>query len=251
MKFFFIILFSIAFIINVFSQDTLFKRAVFIRGNDTLRYRYLLPEKYDSSKKYPLLLFLHGSGERGYDNEKQLTHCSMYFADSAIRAAYPCIILAPQCPPGKKWVEVNWKKDSHTMPSKPSFAMKLLLELITEFKNKFAVDTSRMYVTGLSMGGFGVWDIIARKPEWFAAAVPVCGGGDEKIAKKIKDIPVWAFHGAKDKVVKPIRSRNMIQALKQVGGNPKYTEYPDKQHGSWKSAYKEEDLFKWIFLQKK
>ncbi|OFY27038.1 MAG: phospholipase [Bacteroidetes bacterium RIFOXYA12_FULL_35_11] len=251
MKIIFIITLIITFIMNAFSQDTLFLKAEFIKGSDTLRYRYLLPEKYDANLKYPLLLFLHGSGERGYDNEKQLTHCSLYFADSAIRKAYPCIILVPQCPPKKKWVEVNWKKESHTMPIKPSFAMDLLLKLMEEFTDKNSVDKSRMYVTGLSMGGFGVWDIIARKPDWFAAAVPVCGGADEKTAKKIIDIPVWAFHGAKDKVVKPLRSRNITQALIKAGGKPKYTEYPNIQHGSWKVAYKEDELFKWIFTQKK
>ena len=128
---------------------------------------------------------------------------------------------------------------------------RLTLELLDALPKEFSIDRKRIYVSGLSMGGYGTWDILARRPEHFAAAAPVCGGADEATAAKIAKIPVWAFHGAKDTVVKPSRSQNMIAALKKAGGTPKYTEYPDEGHGSWCPAYRNPELFKWLFAQKK
>lgn len=219
---------------------------VYLQGNDTLRYRLFIPEKHDTL--LPLLLFLHGAGERGYDNEKQLIHGSR-FLDSALQQKHPCIVLAPQCPPGKRWVEVSWKLPAHTQPEQPSDAFRLLLPLLDSLVKNLPVDTNRIYVTGLSMGGFGTWELLQRYPNKFAAAAPVCGGGDETKAKTIAHIPVWAFHGAKDKVVIPDRSRNMIKAMKKAGGKPKYTEYATLQHNSWDSTYTNSKLYDWLFAQ--
>jgi predicted peptidase len=116
---------------------------------------------------------------------------------------------------------------------------------------KLPIDPMRVYITGLSMGGFGAFDLLARRPDLFAASAPVCGGADEKTADKIKHIPIWAFHGAKDTAVKPARSRNMIGALEKAGGKPKYTEYPDVGHNSWDNAYRDPEFSKWFFAQKK
>jgi predicted peptidase len=217
----------------------------------TLPYRLLLPENYDPKKSYPLVVFLHGAGERGTDNKAQLIHGVAEFAKPENRKKYPCFLIAPQCPAGRRWVEVDWGAESHTMPKEPSEPERLTLELITALQKEFAIDTRRIYVTGLSMGGFGAWDLICRRPELFAAAVSVCGGGDEAQAAKIARIPVWVFHGAKDGAVKVSRSRNMVDALKRAGGRPRYTEYPDVGHDSWVPAYRDAEMFAWLFAQKR
>ena len=216
-----------------------------------LPYRLLKPDPYDPQKQYPLVLFLHGAGERGTDNDKQLVHGVPAFTSEANRKKYPCFLVAPQCPSGARWVEVDWGAASHTQPKEASEPLRLTLELLESLKKELPVDEKRIYVTGLSMGGYGTWDVIARRPDLFAAAAPVCGGGDEATAERIAKVPVWAFHGAKDTVVKPARSRNMIEALKKAGGSPKYTEYPAEGHGSWGPAYRDPELFRWLFEQKK
>jgi predicted peptidase len=230
-------------------DDLPLEKHVFEAGGEKLPYRLLKPAKVEDGHKYPLVIFLHGAGERGSDNEKQLIHGVSQFA--ANRDEYPCFLIAPQCPDGKKWVEVDWSADSHTMPKEPGEVGRLTLGLIEQSIKELTVDPKRVYLTGLSMGGYGTWDLLARRPDLFAAAAPVCGGADEATAPKIKDIPVWAFHGARDTAVKPARSRNMIAALKKAGGSPKYTEYPDVGHNSWEPAYKDPELFKWLFAQKK
>jgi len=221
------------------------------KAGDILPYRLLSPENYDATKEYPLVIFFHGSGERGTDNEITLTHIAPLFLEANNRKNYPCFVLVPQCPKDIKWVDTDWGAASHTMPQNPSMPMELSIALIDYAIENYAIDTARIYTTGLSMGGFAVWDIIARKANKFAAAIPICGGGDEKTASIIKNIPIWAFHGALDKVVFPSRSRNMIKALKEEGGTPKYTEFPDVAHGSWVPAYKQEGLLEWLFSQKK
>jgi predicted peptidase len=226
-------------------------KKVFENGGKKLPYRLLKPENYDSKKSYPLVVFLHGAGERGDDNSKQLVHGVAEFVTPENRKRYPCFLLAPQCPNGKRWVEVDWGAASHTMPKEPSESMQLLLELIPSLQKEYSIDPKRLYVTGLSMGGFGAWDLVARKPEWFAAAVPICGGADEATAKPIARLPVWVFHGDKDSAVKPMRSRNMVEALKKAGGEPKFTEYAGVGHDSWTRTYKDAEMLKWLFAQKK
>jgi predicted peptidase len=138
------------------------------------------------------------------------------------------------------------------MAEKPAEAMRMVLELVGALQMEYSqIDPKRIYVTGLSMGGFGTWDVIQRKPDLFAAAVPICGGGDVSKAEKIALIPIWAFHGAEDLLVLPKWSRDMINAIRKAGGNPKYTEYPGVGHQSWIKAYSEPELFIWLFSQKK
>jgi predicted peptidase len=217
----------------------------------TLKYRLLRPQGYDPKKTYPLVLFLHGAGERGSDNKIQLIHGMNEFAADEIMEKYPAFVIAPQCPEGKQWVDVPWSADSHAMPKEPAEPLRLSLELISALQKEFSLDKSRIYVTGLSMGGFGAWDAIQRRPELFAAAVPVCGGGDAALAEQIKDVPVWAFHGAEDGAVKPKRSRDMISALQKAGGSPKYTEYEKVGHHSWEKAYGDVRMYEWLFSQKR
>lgn len=226
-----------------------FSKHIKIAGKDTLPYRYYQP-KINEDTKLPLVVFLHGAGERGNDNNAQLLHGVKYFMADSAQSKYPCAIFAPQCPTGKRWVETDWKLLKHTMPSKPSDPMALVFDVIDSLKKLPYIDSTRIYITGLSMGGYGTWDAIQRRPGFFAAAVPVCGGGDEAQAPKLKNMHIWAFHGNLDKLVKPERTRNMVAAITAAGGHPKVTYY-DVGHFVWDQAYTTPDLFKWMFFQTK
>ena len=216
-----------------------------------LNYRLLVPRELKPGEKYPLVLFLHGAGERGSDNKAQLKHVVSIFVDPENRRRYPCFVLAPQCPSGEKWVDVNWFSKTHETPENPAAPMALVLEVIEQLCKDQPIDTRWLYVMGLSMGGYGTWDLLVRKPEMFAAAVPICGGGDETKADKLVGLPIWCFHGDKDTAVPVARSRNMIEAIKKAGGQPKYTEYPGVGHDSWTPATKEAELLPWLFGQKR
>jgi predicted peptidase len=228
-----------------------FEKLVYKTEKGTLPYRLLKPLNYDKNKKYPLVVFFHGAGERGTDNQIPLTHIAGLFLNESHRKNFPCFVVVPQCPVDVRWVEVDWGANMHTLPTNPSTPLQMTLELLGNLQSQYAIDEDRWYATGLSMGGYATWDIIARYPQKFAAAVPVCGGGDEKTALVIKNIPIWAFHGGLDKVVKTFRSQNMIKAIQQAGGTPKYTEYPNVGHDSWKPAYLEPQLLSWLFAQKR
>jgi predicted peptidase len=216
-----------------------------------LNYRLMSPIEYDRTKQYPLVVFLHGAGERGDDNTKQLVHGMADFASDENRLKYPAFVLAPQCPNDKRWVEVDWGALKHDMPEKPSQPMGLLFQLLDAMPKQLAIDPNRIYITGLSMGGYGTWDAIQRRPDYFAAAIPICGGGDLAGAEKMKNIPIWAFHGDQDGAVKVSRSRDMIKAIEAAGGKPKYTEYPGVGHDSWTATYKNPEVLQWLFEQKK
>jgi predicted peptidase len=218
-----------------------------------LPYRLLTPEPAEAGKRYPLVVFLHGAGERGDDNRRQLTHGAPAFATPQARAQFPCFVIAPQCPAGRRWCEVDWgAEESHRTPPQPSVPLAALLEVIELFRQRPDVDQARLYVTGLSMGGFGTWDLITRRPTLFAAAVPVCGGGDVQAAPHLVSMPVWIFHGAKDTVVKTVRSRQMHEAIRQAGGKlVRYSEYPGVGHDAWTRAYQEPELLTWLFAQRR
>ncbi|UPT68089.1 MAG: prolyl oligopeptidase family serine peptidase [Sphingobacteriales bacterium JAD_PAG50586_3] len=220
-----------------------------VAGKDTLPYRYYSPKTNEDSK-LPLVIFLHGAGERGNDNNAQLLHGVKYFMADSAQSKYTCAIFAPQCPTAKRWVETDWKLLKHTMPAKPSDPMALVFAVLDSLKKLPYIDSTRIYITGLSMGGYGIWDAIQRRPNQFAAAVPICGGGDEAQAPKLKSMHIWAFHGTTDKLVKPERTRNMIAAINAAGGHPKVTYY-ETGHFVWDQAYTTPDLFKWMFFQSK
>lgn len=230
-----------------------FNAKEFINGNnDTLLYRMLEPQNKCFFKKYPLVIFLHGSGERGNDNERQLIWGAGAFIKEENRKDYPCYVLAPQCPAEKRWLEKHWTLPTHNMPEDPSESLALVMELMEKIIDKYPINQRKIYVTGLSMGGFGTWDLISRIPEKIAAAAPICGGGDENQAAKLTSMPIWVFHGADDTTVPVERSRNMVNAIKKAGGTMiKYTEYPEVGHGSWKPAYADPEFIEWLFDQKK
>lgn len=234
------------------AQEALYEKGEYPEGGQVLPYRLLKPMENKAGEKYPLVLFLHGAGERGTDNKAQLIHGSTLFTDKANRAKFPCFVLFPQCPPGKRWVEVDWgAKNSHTQPKGPSEPMRLTHGLLEQLLKDQPIDEKRIYVMGLSMGGFGTWDFAARYPERIAAAVPICGGADDSTAPRLKDIPVWAFHGSADTVVWPQRSRTMVEALRGLKADVRYTEYEKVGHNSWAPAFREGELLAWMFAQKK
>jgi predicted peptidase len=235
------------------AEDPYAKRTFAGAGGATLPYRLLAPEAPAAGKRYPLVVFLHGAGERGTNNESQLTHCARDFAKPEVRAHHPCFVVAPQCPNDRKWCEVDWGDPKpHLTPKEPSVPMGLLLALLPQLMQELPVDPARVYVTGLSMGGFGTWDLVTRQPALFAAAAPICGGGDVTAAPALATLPIWIFHGGDDGVVKTVRSQLMIAALKQAGSTvAKYTEYPGVGHGSWGKAFAEPEFFSWMFAQQR
>jgi predicted peptidase len=220
----------------------------------TLLYRQIKPAEIEAGKKYPLVLILHGAGERGNDNKKQLA----WFWDVKKPrvlgrpevADAKAFVIVPQCPDGKQWVDVPWSKGSYKSPE-VSESLKLTLELVDSVIKEQPIDPDRVYVIGMSMGGFGAFDAAQRRPELFAAVVPICGAGDPANAKDIAHIAIWAFHGDKDDAVPVSGSREMIAALKKAGGEPKYSEYPNTGHNSWSPAFDEKDFWSWIFAQKR
>jgi predicted peptidase len=218
---------------------------------ESIPYRLFVPKDYSATKKYPAILFLHGAGERGADNEAQLVHAEVLrLVSDEAAAREPCFLVAPQCPPGAKWVEVPWdSKRPHHTPAQPSVPMRLSLELLDSLEKEFSIDPARRYVTGLSMGGFGSFDACLRRPGYFAAAIPICGGADDSRAKDLAGTRFWIFHGGSDSVVPVGRSRSIFHLLKAAGGNAKYTEYPGVDHNSWTKAYHEPGLADWLFAR--
>ena len=199
--------------------------------NNTMQYLLYLPDGYnqESSEYWPLIFFLHGAGERGDDLELVKKHGPPKLVEEK---DYPFIIVSPQCPFSHRWdVEV-------------------LKQLLDEVTDEYNVDRNRIYLTGLSMGGFGTWELAFAFPECFAAIAPICGGGDPSKANMIKHIPVWVFHGSKDPVVSVTKSEEMVKALREIGGNVKFTIYPEATHDSWTETYNNSNLYEWFLNQK-
>ena len=223
-----------------------------------LPYRILYPENYDKNKKYPLLLLLHGAGERGNDNEKQLTWGSKLFITAENRKNFPAIVVFPQCPEESFWAVT--KIDRTTTPLKiefdytaePNWPLAAANALVKKLSNEEGVDKARIYISGLSMGGMGTFESVYRYPDLYAAALPICGGGDvNHYDKRVAKVPFWVFHGAVDAVVNPQLSRDMVEKLKSLKAEVKYTEYPGVNHDSWKNAFAEPDYLSWMLQHKK
>lgn len=233
-------------------------RKAFAMGDNTLPYRILYPENYDKSKKYPLILFLHGAGERGNDNEKQLIHGGKMFLSPENRKAFPAIIVAPQCPADSYWAVANI--DRSTQPLKINFdytvpanwPLVAANELVKKIASEEAVDKSRIYITGLSMGGMGTFESVYRYPDLYAAASPICGGGDVvHYDKRVAKTAFWLFHGDADGVVDVKLSREMQAKLKSLKVENKYTEYPGVNHNSWDNAFAEPQYLSWMLAHKR
>jgi len=210
-------------------QEKRFQAQITVTAN--INYLLFLPQGYEKSKQlWPLMLFLHGAGESGTNLAKVKIHGPPMIVDS--KPDFPFILVSPQSP-GRGW-------NSDTLNA-----------LLDDVMHKFRVDKSRIYVTGLSMGGYGTWSLAAAYPKRFAAIVPICGGGDPADAKKLAGLPIWVFHGAKDPVVPVQRSREMVEAIKAAGGKVKFTEYPEATHDCWTETYNNPELYKWLLAQKR
>ena len=234
------------------------KREFAFAEGKTLPYRILYPDNYDKSKKYPLILFLHGAGERGNDNEKQLTWGNKLFLDAENRKNFPAIIIFPQCPEESFWAVM--KVDRTTQPFKFEFdysaeanwPLTASNELVKKISDEESVDKSRIYISGLSMGGMGTFESVYRYPGLYAAALPICGGGDvNRYDKRVAKTPFWVFHGDADAVVDVKFSREMVEKLKSLKAEVKYSEYPGVSHNSWENAFAEPDYLKWMFMHKR
>jgi predicted peptidase len=216
-------------------------------GDQVMPYRLLIPEKTDTAKRYPLILVMHGMGSIGNDNEKQLFLASMLAAEPLVRQKH-AFILSPQCPENDRWVKVaSWNQDPHIYEPESTSALKSALAILDHVMKSYPIDPARIYVGGASMGGFATWELLSRRPGFFAAAFPMCGGGCIDQSALIARTPIWAFHGTDDRTVLPWNSRTMVEAVRKVGGQVKYTEYLGVEHDSWNHALKESDLYQWIF----
>ncbi len=225
-------------------------------GSLEFRYRLLRPEPGtgdgQEAARHPLVLFLHGAGERGSDNAKQLKYLPTWLAEPAVRRRHPCFVLAPQCRMDERWVDVSWAdKKSPPQLATPTADLAAAIRALEETIARERVDLDRIYLTGLSMGGFGTWDLATRMPERFAAILPICGGGDEGVAARIVRLPTWSFHGDADRVVSVERSRSMIEAVRAAGGRPIYSELAGVGHDSWTPAYRDGFVLDWLFSQRR
>ena len=211
-------------------------------------YRLFVPAGYDAHKKYPLVLYLHGGGGRGDDNVKQVMEGNgaiiNLLTKPETQEKYASIVVAPQCPEGELWTTL----DEHVKPTKH---LLLVLDLLAELQKEFSIDAGRIYVAGQSMGGYGSWALVAERPSMFAAALPLCGGGDTAKAAQFVRTPVWAFHGERDESVRVELSRRMVAAIREAGGQPRYTEYKGEGHVIWNKVAGEPELVAWFFAQKR
>ncbi len=214
-------------------------------------YRLMEPAAVAPGEHYPLVIFLHGIGERGTDNATQLRLFPSWMATAEARSAYPCYLLAPQCRPDTYWVETPRATDRNLPRAPPGPMMQAVLAAVDDVIASFPIDESRLYLTGLSMGGFGAWDLGTRAAERWAAVAPICGGGDELYAERLAGVPVWAWHGDADDVVPVGRSRVMVDAIRRAGGTPRYTELTGVGHDSWTPAYTSREFLDWMFAQRR
>ncbi|MBN2131920.1 MAG: prolyl oligopeptidase family serine peptidase [Sedimentisphaerales bacterium] len=201
-----------------------------------IEYLLYLPDGYgQNDRQWPLMLFLHGAGERGADLERVKVHGPPKLVERG--KSMPFIIVSPQCPTGSWW-------------SGPD-QMGTLIALLDEIVEKYRVDESRVYLTGLSMGGYGTWALASSCPERFAAIAPICGGGEKRMARRLRNVPIWVFHGAKDGTVPIARSEEMVEAVKAAGGNVEFTVYPEANHDSWTATYDNPKLYEWFLSHRR
>lgn len=234
------------------------KKSYKAKSGLSLPYQVITPS-IKKNHQYPLVVVLHGAGERGNDNEAQMTHGSQLFTDPNNQKDFPAYVIFPQCREDSYWSSVD--VDRSKMPITLTFDyvnkeitsdLKAVRELIDQMINEFPIDQNRIYITGLSMGGMGTFEMVHRYPNLFAAAMPICGGGDTtRYTSDAKNTPFWIFHGEDDVVVKVDESRKMKSALEERGYKVKYTEYPGVNHNSWDNAFAEAEFLSWMFSKKK
>ena len=216
-------------------------------AGETMPYRLFIPDQAARARALPLIIYLHGGGGAGTDNLRQIsggnTAGTRVWTTPEMQARHPAFVVAPQMPGGRQW----------GAPSLDELAphAKLVLDLLAALSKEFAIDADRIYVTGQSLGGRGTWDLVSKRPDVFAAGIPVCGDGNATRIRAARDVGIWAFHGAKDPVVPVAGSRDMVAALKSVGSRVRYTEYPEVEHDAWVRAFAERELPDWLFAQRR
>lgn len=216
------------------------------KRGQTMPYRLFVPADYRKANRYPLVLWLHGGAGRGNDNLKQITggntSGARVWTKPENQSGFACLVVAPQCAEDELWATIE--------TAQPTEQLFMAVEIIKDLQRRFSIDDRRIYVAGQSMGGFGAWSLITSYPRRFAAAVPICGGGDESKARLIVKENIWAFHGEMDESVSVERSRRMIEAIRRAGGAPRYTEYKGEGHVIWEKVFKEPELLPWVFAQR-
>ena len=239
-----------------------FERSSFDDEGFVLPYRLLTPDGASDDDRRPLLLFLHGFGERGEENQRQLIHGGELFASEAFQKRYGAFVVAPQCPAGNiegtdlpvVWSTRLWptkQSSPDALAQEPVPPMRAAKRLVEHLIATLPIDPSRVYVSGLSMGGYGTWEMAARDPEFWAAAAPICGGGSPAWGERLAGLPLWAFHGDADGAVPVDRSREMIAAINAAGGRAIYTEYAGVGHDSWTPTFASQQVWDWLFTQRR
>lgn len=231
--------------VTVAQDKSIYEKHIYVnKTSDTLRYRLLCPNDFNSSEKYPLVIFLHGISGRGYDNEQQLQYCWDVFIRDSIKVNYPAFVVFPQVPGNDAWYSRG--KEGVRKP------LVLVNELVDDFICNGSIDERRLYVIGISNGGYGVFQMLEYWPDKYAAAIPICGGANIWFTERYANsTSVWIFHGENDKSVLPDSSREVYQVLKKYGADVRYTEYPGVGHDSWTPTFKEPEIFKWLFSKSK
>ena len=239
---------------KLINTQTAFKKETFAASNGiNLPYRIYVPEDYSEDYAYPVVIFFHGAGERGTDNEKTLNNVIPNLYIKKTSPFYHAIVIVPQCPENMQWVDTPWANGNYTLDNVPiSKPMTAAVELLDSVIETYSVNTDRQYVMGLSMGGFGTWDLIMRYPERFAAAIPFCGGADPKQAENLAKIPIWTFHDTTDPTVPVSGTQATVEAIKAAGGTlSTYNETSRYGHNVWTPGSQTPALPGWLFEQRK
>ncbi len=224
----------------------------------SMTYYLYVPRGYNPRQSYPLVLLLHGGGERGETKSTLAQNRSLLLNDAyanvwsslTVQSRWPSFVVAPQIVGTNQWVNTPSDQGSYQLAPQPSVSLRLAKEIVDALQREYqGIDSNRLYITGLSMGGYGAWDAIERWPTYFAAAAPIAGAGDPTQASVLTHLPIWAFHGAEDMNVPVSGSRDMVQAIRAAGGQPSYTEYPQAGHDIWMQVYTSSDFLSWLFAQ--
>lgn len=233
-----------------YNVQDIFQKLTYESDGYSLPYRLYVPKSYDCGETYPLMVFLHGAGERGTDNEVQIKHLQTLF-DDPTSPVYDAIVIAPQCPWDSQWVLTPWGEGNYDISDVPeSRQLECVCAVIDEITDCYNVDLDRVYITGLSMGGFGSWDLLARHGARFAAGMPICGGGAPAYANLLARIPIRTFHGSDDDAVPVNGTRQMYAAIRRAGGDMiDYTEFDGEGHCIWDAVYADRDNIDWLFRQ--
>ena len=226
------------------------QKLVYSDGESSMPYRLYIPEDYDSTKEYPTIVFLHGAGERGNNNTSQLANAIQNLFDTQEQMKN-AIVIAPQCPSGKRWVETDWTKGNYDSDAIAEEQLAIVMKILESVQMQYSTDNDRIYAIGLSMGGFGTWNLLMNHSDVFAAGIPICGGADTSKAEILKDIPIWTFHGTSDPTVPYSGTKEMVDAIQAVGGQKiTFTTYEGANHIIWNTAAETEGLIDWLFSQK-